>query len=146
MAIDHNTTTLPSPWCHSQTRYMHTPGPGIRPAAPPAGHYENSERVVTLCVVTTCTCIRTKLKVDSGDWLTKHETVGQWSHTLAVGTSLIWTPLGPKKVPLLVRCPDFKGYLYKQGVWNSKMCPDYREVFIKDILIRGPMHLTPLPQ
>ena len=43
------------------------------------------------------------------------------------GTSLMWTPLGQKKVSLLVRCPDFRGCnVHKQGVWDSQMCPVYR--------------------
>ena len=42
------------------------------------------------------------------------------------GTSLIRTPLGQKKVSLLVRCPN----VYKQGVWDSQMCPVYRGVLI----------------
>ena len=45
------------------------------------------------------------------------------------GTSLIRTPLGQKKVSLLVRCPDFRGCnVHKQGVWDSQMCPVYRGV------------------
>ena len=40
-----------------------------------------------------------------------------------------WTPLGQKKVSLLVRCPDFRGRnVHKQGVWDSQMCPVYRGV------------------
>ena len=42
------------------------------------------------------------------------------------GTSLIRTPLGQKKLSLLVRCPDFRGCnVDKQGVWDSQMCPVY---------------------
>ena len=45
------------------------------------------------------------------------------------GTSLIRTPLGQKKVSLLVRCPDFRECnVHKQGVWDSQMCPVYRSV------------------
>ena len=40
-----------------------------------------------------------------------------------VGNTLIQTPLGQKKVSLLVRCPDFRGCIYKQGVWDRKRCP-----------------------
>ena len=41
-------------------------------------------------------------------------------------TSLIWTPLGQKKVSSLVRCLDFRGCnAHKQGVWDSQMCPVY---------------------
>ena len=47
------------------------------------------------------------------------------------GTSLIRTPLGQKKVSLLVRCPDFRVCnVHKQGVWDSQMCPVYRDVLI----------------
>ena len=50
------------------------------------------------------------------------------------GTSLIWTPLGQKKVSLLVRCPDFTGFnVHKQGVWDSQMCPVYRGVLISGV-------------
>ena len=50
------------------------------------------------------------------------------------GTSLIRTPLGQKKVSLLVRCPDFRGCnVHKQGVWDSQMCPVYRGVLISGV-------------
>ena len=50
------------------------------------------------------------------------------------GTSLIWTPLGQKKVSLLVRCLDFRGCnVHKQGVWDSQMCPVYRGVLISGV-------------
>ena len=52
------------------------------------------------------------------------------------GTSLIQTPLGQKKVSLLVRCPDFRGckvHVHKQGVWDSPMCPVYRGVLISGV-------------
>ena len=40
--------------------------------------------------------------------------------------SLMCTLLGQEKVSLLVRCPDFRGCnVYKQGVWDSQMCPVY---------------------
>ena len=50
------------------------------------------------------------------------------------GTSLIRTPLGQKKLSLLVRCPDFRGCnVDKQGVWDSQMCPVYRGVLISGV-------------
>ena len=49
-------------------------------------------------------------------------------------TSLIRTPLGKKKVSLLVRCPDFRGCnVHKVGVWDSQMCPVYRGVLISGV-------------
>ena len=54
--------------------------------------------------------------------------------TLYSGTSLIRTPLGQKKVSLLVRCPDFRGCnVHKQCVWDSQMCPVYRGVHISGV-------------
>ena len=53
-------------------------------------------------------------------------TVLNMQHTVYSGTSLIRTPLGQKKVSLLVRCPDSRGCnVHKQGVWDSQMCPVY---------------------
>ena len=50
------------------------------------------------------------------------------------GTPLIRTPLGEKKVSLLVRCPDFRGCnVHKQGVWDSQRCPVYRGVLISGV-------------
>ena len=50
------------------------------------------------------------------------------------GTFLIWTPLGQKKVSLLVRCPDVRGCnVHKQGIWDSQMCPVYRGVLISGV-------------
>ena len=42
------------------------------------------------------------------------------------------TPLGQKKVSLLVRCPDFRDCnVHKRGViWDSLMCPVYQSVLI----------------
>ena len=46
-----------------------------------------------------------------------------YAHVGDIPTS-IRTPLGQKKVPLLVRCPDFRGCnVHKQGVWDGQMCP-----------------------
>ena len=36
---------------------------------------------------------------------------------------------------LLVRCLDFRGCdVHKQGVWDSQMCPVYRDVLIQGVM------------
>ena len=43
---------------------------------------------------------------------------------ISVIVYLVRISLGPKKVSLLVRCPDFGNCtVHKQGVWDSWMCP-----------------------
>ena len=40
------------------------------------------------------------------------------------GTSLIRTPMGQKKVSLLVRCPHFRVEMHaRSGTWGGKRCP-----------------------
>ena len=53
---------------------------------------------------------------------TKHASLQKLVNKLDSGTSLIWTPLGQKKVSSLVRCPDFRGCnVHKQRVRDSQM-------------------------
>ena len=53
------------------------------------------------------------------------------------GTLLIWTLLEQKKVSLLAKCPDFRGWnVYKQGVWDSEMRPVYQGVSFQSARIR----------
>ena len=63
-----------------------------------------------------------------------HLTIVRHCITQYSGTSLIRTPLGQKKVSLLVRCPDFRGCnVHKQGVWDSQRCPVYQGVLISGV-------------
>ena len=63
-----------------------------------------------------------------------HLHVEIFMYVYTVEPSLIQTPLGQKKVSLLVRCPDFRGCnVHKQGVWDSQMCPVYQGVLISGV-------------
>ena len=50
-------------------------------------------------------------------------------HIFLGGTSLIWTPLGQRKVSVLVRSPYFRGCnVHKQCVSCLSRCPYFRGV------------------